>query len=792
MKRWRRFQAAIAAIAVIGVLATAVPASGQDVVWDQWNTGGAAGPYGPSTDFVAAKDAWDSEIADDFDLLATITQVSASGVGYGVWEPNNPPEGVWVRFYAAAPTGPPQALMVEHFVPWGDPNLILAIDNIAVKLPQPFVATGRTFVSVQQKRDASNSNPPFDEWWWWGSNAGSPNGEPFYVRNPGAKWSGTCPTWCSTANGDVSFLLFGQLTNPPPPTINSLSETTVARSGRFLVHGSGFGSIAGQLLLGGVPAPVTKWTDGEIHAYVLGVTAVGPTQVSVVTDAGASSAPSALQVTEPGSIGGRVDWRFQTDSSSIRHRPGVGPGGEVYVNDVGGHLYALTHDGSLAWIFDTQGEGAQGPVVVGADGAIYVAADPLGPDTFLHAVNPDGTLRWTVTDSIGQGVVAGPAVGPDGNLYVVTQLPGLSAFAVSPQGTVLWNVTGFSENGQVGQEIVFDTAGQLHFCLDGFFEAIRLDGHHAWTVDVGAEGRQVATGPNGAVFVQTNFAGAGSQLARYDTSGNLQWTVFGPPTNALTAPDVGPDGAIYIVRNLNQVNAIEPNGMSRWLVTASGGFAAGGNSQNPLTGPTVSPDGEQIVIPGGQGGGQPGVVRAWSPSGQELWEWVLPIEDGAPLVPHNRARFAADSGTVYVGTSGPGGPAPSAFLYAIDAASPGAWTDLGLGLGGALGVPALDGVGALTSGSPTLLTLSNAAASRATMLFVGASRVDLPLLGGTLVPSPDLALPLITNASGTVVLAAPWPAGVPTSAIFYFQAWIADPSGPLGVTASNAIDATTP
>ena len=51
----------------------------------------------------------------------------------------------------------------------------------------------------------------------------------------------------------------------------------------------------------------------------------------------------------------------------------------------------------------------------------------------ITAIAPDGSIRWTYTEpSVGQGVIAGPTVGPDGNIYVISDYGGLGAFALSP------------------------------------------------------------------------------------------------------------------------------------------------------------------------------------------------------------------------------------------------------------------------------------------------------------------------------------------------------------------------
>src|SRR5690348_3895855 len=53
---------------------------------------------------------------------------------------------------------------------------------------------------------------------------------------------------------------------PAAPSIGRLSATTMARSGRFKIGGSGFGSASetSHVLVGGVAAPFTRWSDTAI------------------------------------------------------------------------------------------------------------------------------------------------------------------------------------------------------------------------------------------------------------------------------------------------------------------------------------------------------------------------------------------------------------------------------------------------------------------------------------------------------------------------------------------------
>ncbi len=76
--------------------------------------------------------------------------------------------------------------------------------------------------------------------------------------------------------------------------------------------------------------------------------------------------------------------------------------------------------------------------------------------------------------------------------------------------------------------------------------------------------------------------------------------------------------------------------------------------------------------------------------------------------------------------------------------------------------------------------------------MIGASRVDAPFLGGRLVPSPSIVLPMTTSASGDALLLATWPAGVPSGFAAWFQTFVVGASAVRGASATNGVQFTVP
>jgi chitin-binding protein len=130
----------------------------------------------------------------------------------------------------------------------------------------------------------------------------------------------------------------------------------------------------------------------------------------------------------------------------------------------------------------------------------------------------------------------------------------------------------------------------------------------------------------------------------------------------------------------------------------------------------------------------------------------------------------------------------------IDVQAPtGTFEDEAHGFAGTHGIPTLAGDGTLLAGDPVSLTLTNALENAATTLIVGLSELNAAFKGGVLVPEPDiLLLGLSTDATGALLLSATWPPGIPSGSTLFFQHWITDAAGPLGLAASNAVSATAP
>jgi hypothetical protein len=598
--------------------------------------------YGPSQSWPAS--GVNSEIADDFDVTATIDRVSAGGF---VWGAVNF-QGVYVRFYQLGADNKPGALQREYFFAPGDPNVLFDSlrGTIDATLSPGFGATGRHFLSIQ---------PVINYWYWWSANINAPRGQAFYFRNNAATgaWQHG-DNLNSNVNADVTFDLYGMVSGPG--VIGGLSANSLPRSGFLEISGSNFGG-SGTVLVGGISAPVTDWSSTRIIAYVPETAPLATLSVQVLNEAGASNTKSLAVTTRP-LAAARVNWRFRMAGPYSEVRPVPGPDRTVYAIDAFAHLYALAPDGGLKWL--VRGAGDKG-VAVGADGTVYVASE-----SFIKAFNPDGTAKWTFVQTPRAFICLGVSVGPDGNIYAVST-EGLGVFSLTPAGVLRWtNPETYDRKIVDYGEIVFGRNGssqQLYFSANNHLRALRLDGVSVFSI-FGSLG-QPAVAPDSSVHLP---------LGAYSAGGILLWTFPSPyPYNVFTPPDLANDGTHYFVQNMTQLFALNANGTQRWHTTFT----------SYVDGPIVDPFNSQLVMGSSDTLDHAGfVLSASAVDGRELWRVTLPAEDptlfnsalgtyGFNQFVSTRARFSADGLTAYLMTATATGDnnTSRSFVYALDASN---------------------------------------------------------------------------------------------------------------------------
>lgn len=278
-------------------------------------------------------------------------------------------------------------------------------------------------------------------------------------------------------------------------------------------------------------------------------------------------------------VDGTVLWKFKTEGA-IETAPVVGADGTMYVGSWDGNVYAINPNGTEKWRYAVGGL-VRSSSGLGFDGTVYVMAtfDPK-PSRFnpeytegagkLYAINADGTKKWEYeTGGIIDGIGPPVTVGADGTIYVGgasvdhPDRPGKAWFyAFNPDGTVKWQIT--ERLGAVYTAPAIDDKGTLYFgSTDGFLFSYDAQGNKQWTFSTGGPiASSPAIGKDGTIYFGSNdnryeYTNKGltpppgtqwGKLWAVTPDGTEKWHVTFDDW-AEASPAIASDGTIYIGAN---------------------------------------------------------------------------------------------------------------------------------------------------------------------------------------------------------------------------------------------------
>jgi len=472
---------------------------------------------------------------------------------------------------------------------------------------------------------------------------------------------------------------------------------------------------------------------------------------------------------------GRVKWRYQFTATYIPVRPAVAKDGTVYCVDTNGTLHALQPDGKLKWT--AMNAGSRG-VDVGGDGTIYT-----GDPTKVNAYDPSGKPKWSYAVSpVGQTLL-GPNVGPDGNIYANAS-SGLGMFSLTPAGKLRWATPNQAQRPEVTwQELVFRPASKINplqviYSAHGVLAHVDCSNGKITQIASGGEvtkaAAQPALGPNGNLY-----SVGGLDLRAFDPTGKQIWYVRAKTFNSFSNPTVGSDGLVYIVQS-GTARAFRPqDGSNVWTLSDPAWMLY----------PMVSPTNKMIMITGATTWNVP-FVRALDMRGNTLWQVDLGVPLQTSIRPMTNVRFTPDGKSAYVGTTYDN---KTCYLYAFDTDvvhRGQAWTFGQACPGISRQYPQLSFTGRPALGQMLGVNLSAARVSTPIIYVLGFQRVNqVDLFGApgcTLYALPTHLVPGTTDSNGNASLSLAIP-NIPTLAglQLFHQYVIADPVNRLAVTSTN-------
>jgi hypothetical protein len=438
------------------------------------------------------------------------------------------------------------------------------------------------------------------------------------------------------------------------------------RSGLIRLRGTGFGNgNNSSVLINSLRAPVARWQDDLIECYVPEQTALGAASVVVSAFSAASrNQPQAatLNVLPRETVSGRIKWRLKLADQYVPNRPIVGSDGTIYTMGSFGHVYAVNRDGTVRWVASPTG-GVSGTLALLKNGNLVVGGG--GGVQALSSV--DGSRLWSFP--LQTPLVAGPSVGPDGNIYAADDSRWsqsvIGAFILSPNGDLLWSGGKYYRRGGgwTPQEVKFG-GNHAYFWSDyssttdpdvlGGLNALYLGGGLDWRVTDGV-GILPDAHPNGNV---AHFRP--STIEMWNAQGGTIWSQnlgqFGGQEQGEAV--VASDGRTYF-RTINaKLHAISPSGQVLYSKLI------GGIVSNHV----VRPDANQIALQYQPNFGLPAQIQGYDKNANLQWSQELPIEFGVAIVCYNLMTYDPAGTILYFGTAGPYTAASEAqsYLYALE------------------------------------------------------------------------------------------------------------------------------
>jgi parallel beta-helix repeat protein len=280
---------------------------------------------------------------------------------------------------------------------------------------------------------------------------------------------------------------------------------------------------------------------------------------------------------------GKLLWAYDTNSPLVCS-PAVDRSANVYVGAENGKLYAIDKNGRLLWTHTADGPVYSSPVVLFDDPLcgyhcpywkthcppweqpvqIFVCS----VDGTLYALGHDGSELWSFeTDSLSAAttgaIFASPAIDHSGALYIAGIYdPNLYALDSNGDG-VKWN-RAFSSPVNPSGRRPWPFASPV-IAEDGtIYQALLYDPN------------LYAINPNdGSIIWSTNMADPCSGWFEPDYA-----EIYGP-ASCWSKPALAPDGTIYVNLNDPYLRAVSPNGTIKWVTRLGtiGGFTltVGGN-----------------------------------------------------------------------------------------------------------------------------------------------------------------------------------------------------------------------
>jgi len=222
------------------------------------------------------------------------------------------------------------------------------------------------------------------------------------------------------------------------------------------------------------------------------------------------------------------------------------------------YLHALNPDGTLKWKVKLEGSEASTPMI-GAGEVIYVGA-VTGP---FYAINSDGTIKWKYYPA-ALNYYFSPTIGLDGTIYFI-DVDGM-LYALSPDGMLKWTSRG--KNGFYGHMaiIAISTDGSILYIpgLDETINAISAEtGTVLWQHPVGDKliTSTLVDSDDHIYFIKKDSIGY--VICSLNSSGVLRWKGK-DRVDSYVSLHMDNQGNIYAFNKDKEILSLDYSGQLRW------------------------------------------------------------------------------------------------------------------------------------------------------------------------------------------------------------------------------------
>uniref|UniRef100_UPI0006849EF3 outer membrane protein assembly factor BamB family protein n=1 Tax=Bacillus sp. 123MFChir2 TaxID=1169144 RepID=UPI0006849EF3 len=271
---------------------------------------------------------------------------------------------------------------------------------------------------------------------------------------------------------------------------------------------------------------------------------------------------------------------------------------------------------------------------IGRDETIYVTTGCLtsSPNTKLHALNADGSVKWK--KEIMSGAYSMPVIAEDGTIYVTAG----HLLAFNPDGSIKWQVNCPSTETPVldrdGTIYVRNTAAKR-------LEAYNPDGSKKWSSpisDASPGNNSMLISKDGTIYtLVTN--GENKYLYAHDKTGKLLWSKTFRGEYYGQGLTLGINNEI-LVNTRDKLYVFDKNGniVHQWKEK---------KEEVLLSAPTVSSTDGTIYVGGA------GYIYAYNPDYSLKWKYLIPTKridrnvGGAPVIDKNGVIYFNTASEIY-------------------------------------------------------------------------------------------------------------------------------------------------